>query len=61
MTGKDNETGVRDEKANHVWNSRKVENGRVHTIEGNTTDSCARRNYDLNSEDVLGYGTPAYK
>lgn len=39
----------------------KVENGRVHTIEGNTTDSCARRDYDLNSEDILGYGTPAYK
>lgn len=39
----------------------KVENGRVYTIEGNTTDSCARRNYDLNSEDILGYGTPAYK
>ena len=38
----------------------KVENGRVYTIEGNSSDSCRRRDYDINSLDILGYGTPLY-
>lgn len=49
-----------DEQAEHVGIVEKVENGRVHTIEGNTSDSCARMNYDLNSTEILGYGTPMY-
>ncbi|GHV42122.1 hypothetical protein FACS189490_10410 [Clostridia bacterium] len=32
----------------------------VHTIEGNTSDSCARRTYRLDSVSVMGYGTPMY-
>ena len=27
----------------------RVENGKVYTIEGNSNDSCAERNYDINS------------
>lgn len=54
------ETGERDGVANHVGIVEYVENGRVYTIEGNTSDSCDRRNYDLNSLDIIGYGTPRY-
>lgn len=54
------ETGVRDGLANHVGIVEYVENGRVYTIEGNTSDRCDRRNYDLNSADILGYGLPRY-
>lgn len=32
----------------------------VYTIEGNTSDMCAKRSYSLNSDYILGYGTPLY-
>ena len=35
-------------------------NGKVYTIEGNSNDSCAERNYDINSSVIVGYGTPMY-
>lgn len=38
----------------------RVENGQVYTIEGNSNDSCAERNYDINSSVIVGYGTPMY-
>lgn len=38
----------------------KVENGKVYTIEENSNDSCAKRNYDINSSVIVGYGTPMY-
>ena len=38
----------------------RVENGKVYTIEGNSNDSCAERNYDINSSVIVGYGTPMY-
>jgi len=38
----------------------RVENGKVYTIEGNSNDSCAERNYVLNSSVIVGYGTPMY-
>ena len=31
-----------------------------YTIEGNTSDSCARRSYPLGYYEILGYGIPAY-
>lgn len=57
----DKDTGVRDGSADHVGIVEKVENGRVYTIEGNSSDSCCRRDYDINSLDILGYGTPLYQ
>ena len=39
---------------------QKIENGKVYTIEGNSNDSCKQREYDINSEEILGYGTPKY-
>lgn len=56
----DKSTGVRDGSSDHVGIVEYVEDGKVHTIEGNTTDSCARRSYNLDSEDILGYGIPKY-
>jgi cell wall-associated NlpC family hydrolase len=49
-----------DGKADHVGIVEYAEGEYVHTIEGNTGDSCARRSYRLNSSSVMGYGTPMY-
>lgn len=35
-------------------------NSRVYTIEGNTSNTCAKRSYDLNYHTITGYGTPNY-
>lgn len=32
----------------------------VYTIEGNTSDMCAKRSYSINSTYILGYGVPDY-
>lgn len=56
----DKKTGVRNGQADHVGIVEKTENRRVYTIEGNSSDSCCRRDYDINSLDILGYGTPRY-
>lgn len=49
-----------DGLADHVGIVEKVENGRVYTIEGNTSDSCRERSYTLGNHQILGYGIPAY-
>lgn len=46
--------------ATHVGIVEKVSNKRVHTIEGNTSDCVARRDYSLTSTDIYGYGIPNY-
>lgn len=51
---------MRNGIADHVGIVEKIENGRVYTIEGNTSDTCDRKDYDLYSENILGYGTPMY-
>ncbi len=52
--------GGLDGKPDHVGIVKKVENGRVYTIEGNTSDSCRERSYPLGHYEILGYGIPAY-
>lgn len=52
--------GGLDGLADHVGIVEKVENGRVYTIEGNTSDSCLERSYPLGHHEILGYGIPAY-
>jgi len=49
-----------DGRAQHVGIVEYVEGEFVHTIEGNTSNSCARRSYRLDSVKILGYGTPMY-
>lgn len=50
------ENGVSD----HTGIVEKVENGRVYTIEGNTSDSVRERSYPLGYSGILGYGIPAF-
>lgn len=59
---KDKDTGLRDEVSDHVGIVKGFDkdNNQVYTIEGNTSNSCAYRDYDANSEDILGYGRPNY-
>lgn len=50
-----------DGKVNHVGIVEKVENGKVYTVEGNSTDdTCKQKEYSINSKVIFGYGTPAY-
>ena len=44
----------------HIGIVQYVENGRVVTIEGNTTDAVHSRSYALNSSYVTGYCNPEY-
>jgi hypothetical protein len=40
----------------HVGIVEKVENGRVYTVEGNSSNSVRRRSYPLNASRITGYG-----
>lgn len=45
---------------NHIGVVEKVEDGKVVTIEGNTSDMVARRTYALGSGSIAGYGRPKW-
>ncbi|SBW00873.1 conserved hypothetical protein [uncultured Eubacteriales bacterium] len=49
-----------DGECDHVGIVESVADGKVNTIEGNSSDSCRRRSYDLGSVDIYGYGIPSY-
>lgn len=49
-----------DGSSDHVGFVEFIENNTVYTIEGNTNDSTARREYPLNSQKIMGYGIPLY-
>ena len=50
-----------DNSADHVGIVEKMENGTVYTIEGNTSgDTCKANSHNVNSDAILGYGTPVY-
>lgn len=44
----------------HTGIVEKSENTCVYTIEGNTSDSCRRRQYTVGDSQIFGYGIPAY-
>ena len=50
----------KDGFSDHVGIVEKVENGRVYTIEGNSSNACRQRDYNINSSEIQGYGTPMY-
>ncbi len=52
--------GGLDGLPDHVGIVEKVENGRVYTIEGNTSNSYRERSYPLGHYEILGYGIPCY-
>ena len=49
-----------NEISDHVGIVEYVEGTTVHTIEGNTSNSCARRTYQLTSTTIMGYGVTLY-
>lgn len=46
--------------SDHVGLVRYVKNGRVYTVEGNSSDRVALREYALTDTYIVGYGLPAY-
>ena len=47
--------------SDHVGIVEKTESSTIYTIEGNTSnDVCKQNKYNIDSSDILGYGTPAY-
>lgn len=53
-------SGLQDGLSDHTGIVEKVENGIVYTVEGNSGDSCAQRQYSVGYYEILGYGIPAY-
>ena len=50
-----------DGNVNHVGIVEKVENGRVYTVEGNSTnDTCRQKSYPIGNMVIFGYGVPTY-
>lgn len=49
-----------DGSVDHVGIVEKCEGGVVHTIEGNSGDICARRQYAIGQLPLFGYGVPKY-
>ena len=49
-----------DGSGDHTEIVEKVENGRVYTIEGNSSDACQENSYTIGYYEILGYGAPAY-
>ena len=50
---------TQDGVPDHVGIVEKVENGMVHTVEGNSRDMCRQKQYSLGNSVILGYGMPA--
>lgn len=49
-----------DNDPDHVGIVEYTENGVVHTIEGNSGDTCRQRQYSVGNGQIYGYGLPAY-
>lgn len=49
-----------DRDPDHVGIVEYTENGVVHTIEGNSGDTCRKRQYSVGNGQIYGYGLPAY-
>jgi LysM repeat protein len=52
--------GTSIDNCTHTGLVEKVDASKVYTIEGNTSNKCARRSYALNSAKIVGYGRPKY-
>ncbi len=48
-------TNSKGKQVSHTGIVTKVENGKVYTIEGNTSDKVAERSYSLNDSRITGY------
>ncbi len=45
-----------DGKPNHVGIVTRVENGRIYTVEGNSSDAVREKDYSTNSNHIFGFG-----
>ena len=52
--------GTSLDNSTHTGIVESVDKKQVHTIEGNTSNQVARKNYSLTNSRILGYGRPAY-
>ncbi len=48
------------ERINHTGIVYSVKNGKIYTVEGNSSDQVAKREYALNAARIAGYGRPLY-
>lgn len=48
------------ERINHTGIVYEVKNGKIYTVEGNSSDQVAKREYALNAARIAGYGRPLY-
>ena len=53
-------SGPQNGAPDHVGIVERIENGVVYTIEGNSSDSCRQRSYNIGHYEIYGYGTPLY-
>lgn len=53
-------SGPQDGVPDHVGIVEKVEDGRVHTVEGNSGDRCCQRGYPVGHYEIWWYGCPLY-
>ena len=49
-------SGPQDGVPDHVGIVERVENGRVYTVEGNSSDKCCQRSYPVGYYEIYGYG-----
>ena len=52
--------GPQDGESDHTGIVERVENGIVHTVEGNSGDMCRQCSYPVGYYEILGYGAPDY-
>ena len=52
--------GTQDGTPDHTGIVTKVENGIIHTVEGNSGNSCREKHYKVGHYEILGYGVPVY-
>lgn len=52
--------GTSQTNVEHTGIVERVDGKNVYTVEGNTSDMCARRTYALSNPRIVGYGRPAY-
>lgn len=50
--------GGQDGRSDHVGIVKKVDNDRVYTVEGNSSNRCRPKSYPLGYYEILGYGIP---
>ena len=54
------DNGTRDGVPDHVGIVEHVDENYIYTVEGNSSDMCRQNKYRIGSDNILGYGIPAY-